>query len=130
MRADVVIVGAGSAGSVLAGRLSERASRSVLVVEGGPVYTADTLPDSIRRLSRPLDPSHDWGDVADSVDGLQLAYTRGRVAGGCSAINATMALRAVPGDIDDWGVDGWRWDDLLPHFVAIEHDRDFKAPYH
>jgi choline dehydrogenase len=126
---DVVIVGAGSAGSVLAGRLSEDEDRRVLLVEAGPVYTAATLPDSIRQLSRRLLPEHDWAHEADSA-GHRIPYTRGRVAGGSSAINATMAFRAVPGDVDGWGVDGWTWADLLPHFVAIEHDLDVAAPFH
>ena len=127
---DVVIVGVGSAGSVLAGQLSANPNRTVLGIEAGPAYTADTRPESVQRLDRPFDPAHDWAHEAQTVDGRTLPYTRGRVVGGSSTINAGMALRAVPDDVDAWGVDGWRWADLLPHFVAIEHDRDFVAPYH
>ena len=128
-RPDVVIVGGGTAGSVLAARLSEDPARHVLVLESGPVYTADTLPESIRLLSKRLLPEHDWAHEADSAGG-RIPYTRGRVAGGSSSINATMAFRPVPADVDAWGVPGWSWDDLLPHFVAIEHDLDVTAAYH
>ena len=126
---DVVIVGAGTAGSVLAGRLSEDPARTVLVLEAGPIYTPDTLPDSIRRLSSRLLPEHDWAHEAESA-GRRIPYTRGRVAGGSSAINATMAFRAAPDDVDGWSVPGWSWADLLPHFVAIERDLDITAPWH
>jgi choline dehydrogenase len=129
MAYDVVIVGGGTAGSVLAGRLSEDPDRRVLVVEAGPVYSPATLPESIRMLSKRLLPEHDWAHEADSAGG-RIPYTRGRVAGGSSAINATMAFRPVPADVDGWGVPGWAWDDLLPHFVAIERDLDVAAPYH
>lgn len=126
---DVVLVGGGLAGSVLAGELSREPDRRVLVLEAGPVYTPDTLPDSIRFLSKRLLPEHDWAHEADSA-GQRIPYTRGRLAGGSSAVNATMAFRPVPADVDGWGVEGWSWADLLPHFVAIERDLDRVAPYH
>jgi choline dehydrogenase len=113
---DVVIVGGGTAGSVLAGLLDDR---SVLVLEAGPVYTAETLPESIRLLSKRLLPEHDWAHEATSAGGA-IPYTRGRVAGGSSSINATMAFRPVPVDVDGWGVPGWGWADLAPHLDAVE----------
>jgi len=126
----VVIVGGGLAGCVLAAKLSEDGDRRVLVLEAGPAYTAASLPESIRLLSQALLPEHDWAHEADSA-GRRIPYTRGKVVGGSSAVNATMAFRPSPADVDGWGVDGWSWDDLLPHLVAVERDLQFGArPWH
>jgi choline dehydrogenase len=113
---DVVVVGGGTAGCVLAGRLSEEPSRTVCLVEAGPDYgpyaggrwPADLLD------ARSLAFSHAW--ETDRDDRSQL---RARVLGGCSAHNACVALRGAPSDYDEWGP-GWTSAELEPCFERAE----------
>ena len=120
---EVIVVGAGSAGCVVAARLS--ATHDVLLVEAGPA----SLPAELRRLSQPIRAPYDWGDTVDS-DNRALKYARGRVVGGSSATNGAVALRPEPEDFHTWPA-GWSWDDMLPRLNRIEHDLDFgDRPYH
>src|SRR6185437_13477115 len=134
MAVDVVVVGAGSAGCVLASRLSEDTARTVLLVEAGQDYsTLSELPDDIADASQPT-LSHDWGYLAarDSL-GQVASLPRARLVGGCSATNGSFAVRGSPADFDGWaalGNPGWSFDEVLPYFNRLETDTDFVGEYH
>jgi choline dehydrogenase len=121
---SVVVVGAGSAGCVLAARLSAAPRRHVVLVEAGPDYPS-ALPPDLADASLPAS-SHDWG-LRTEPGGLALP--RARVVGGCSATNAGFWLRGWPADYDAWAT-GWTFDELLPLFRSVEADRDFADEWH
>ena len=129
---DVVIVGGGAAGCVVAARLSESGSRSVLLFEAGPDLRA-RLPAELRDGWRiPREP--DWGYAAEpDARGVVEDLTRGRLLGGTSWMTR-FALRGAAADYDEWaalGNPGWGFEDVLPYFMRLEADADFgDRPWH
>jgi choline dehydrogenase len=130
---DVLVVGGGAAGCVMAARLSEDPARRVLLLEAGPDFRAHP-PADVRDGWQPT-TGHDWGYAAVPDDaGVVRALPRGKLLGGCSSTNATFALRGHPADYDAWaraGNQGWSFADVLPYFTCLESDADFGgAPWH
>ncbi len=133
MEYDDIVVGAGSAGAALAARLSEDPDCSVLLLEAGADYQAvEQTPGDLLRTWISAGP-HDWGFVAKATADREIAYPRGKVTGGCSAVNGHIALRGTPEDFDEWAAWGdpeWSFDKILPYYRKLENDRDAEGDFH
>ena len=139
MKYDVIIVGGGAAGSVLAGRLSEDPNRSVLVLEAGKDYPDfDHIPDEVKyghtRYAESPDSEHNWalrGKATEEQGEIHVA--QGKVIGGGSSINGQAMQRGLPEDYDAWaslGNDEWSYSKVLPFFRRMENDLDVHDDFH
>lgn len=134
---DYLILGGGSAGCVLAARLSENPNVRVCLIEAGRDISAQTMPPAIRSRypgRAYLDVSNIWQRLSAFMGQRASAsrrYEQARILGGGSAINALMTNRGAPADYDEWhrlGAEGWSWESCLPYFRKLENDTDFNGP--
>jgi 5-(hydroxymethyl)furfural/furfural oxidase len=144
---DYIIVGGGSAGSVMAQRLSARSANKVLLCEAGqdtpPGKEPPEIADSYSGTAY-FDPRFHWTELKVHTQVVShnnpqenrpplRKYEQARVLGGGSSINGQMANRGAPTDYNEWasrGADGWGWNDVLPYFKKVERDLDFDGPFH
>ncbi|HWW67397.1 MAG TPA: GMC family oxidoreductase N-terminal domain-containing protein [Solirubrobacterales bacterium] len=129
---DYVIVGAGSAGCVLAARLSEDPDVGVLLLEAGPPDVNENIhvPLGYLQLAR-TEVDWDYNSAPEpNCNGRRISLPRGKVLGGSSSINAMVYIRGNRADYDEWGAPGWGWDDLFPYFLKAEDNERGASEWH
>ena len=133
---DYVIIGAGSAGCVLANRLSANGRYQVLLLEAGPRDRYPWIHIPIGYAKTMFHPRYNWRYYTEPDPGLhhrQIYWPRGKVLGGSSAINGLIFIRGQPQDYDNWaamGNTGWSWNDVLPYFVSLEQNERGASEWH
>ena len=141
MKYDAIVIGSGSAGSIIATRLSEQKDKSILLIEAGPDYeNIDSLPNEIKygystgTDNNHFTQNHDWKFVGQATKlAPKMSVPRGKVTGGSSAINGQIFFRGAPEDYDEWASQGnaeWNYIKLLPYFRKLETDLDFQDDFH
>ncbi|WP_336098526.1 GMC family oxidoreductase [Roseovarius sp. CH_XMU1461] len=136
MKADYVIVGAGSAGCVLANRLSEDPKVNVVLLEAGPADRNPWIHIPVGYFKTMHNPSVDWcyhTEPDAGVNGRVIDWPRGKVLGGSSSLNGLLYVRGQPQDYDRWrqmGNEGWGWDDVLPLFKRAENNERGADAFH
>lgn len=123
---DVVVVGGGTAGSVVAARLTENAERSVAVIEGGPSDVGDDRVLQVRRWQELLgsELDYDYPTVEQPRGNSHIRHSRARVLGGCSSHNTLISFLPLPADLDEWearGCDGWGYDAMLTYYDRLQN---------
>jgi choline dehydrogenase len=136
---DYIVIGAGSAGAIIATRLTENPSKSVLLLEAGPDYAdLESLPDEVRYgnaiATSIMTSDHNWQFTGRATDEAEpMLVPRGKITGGSSAINVQAFIRGVPEDYDGWaalGNEEWSFVNILADFRKSEADLDIRDDFH
>ena len=133
---DFIIIGAGSAGCVLANRLSENSQNKVLLIEAGGKDNYPWIHIPVGYFKTMHNPSVDWcykTEPDETMNNRSIRYPRGKTLGGSSAINGLLYIRGQSRDYDIWrqlGNTGWGWDDVLPYFIKAENQERGKDDFH